>query len=135
MSFCEVGLSRKVEDVNLKRNVRDYLDIMEPIAVALDMTQRATCTIGECVGIWKDLKIKLEPALDNKGKKKIKERMSKILTPAHYLAYMLSPKYFGDDRLTEEEVDKAMSYVNEFYPESMYLLVSYQQRDPDVSRV
>lgn len=119
-------IAKKVEDVNLKRNARDYLDIMKPIAVALDSCQKAACNIAECVHIWKQLQEQLAPVLDDVGRNKLRTRMDKILTPFHILAYMLHPMFFADNKLTEAEVDTAMTFVSETYPECMYLVINYR---------
>ena len=48
-------IKHKVEDVSFKRNAENYLKILKPISKSLDIIQDGTCTIAECVNIWKIL--------------------------------------------------------------------------------
>ena len=48
-------ISKKVQDISIKRNAEDYLKCMKPIAVALDKVQSDTCKISDAVEVWKEL--------------------------------------------------------------------------------
>lgn len=89
-------IARPTKDVAVKQNCEDYLNILKPIAVALDRMQAADCSIADSVNIWKDLDDSLKPVLSPTNfKKKLLKRKTSNLTSNHYLAYLLTPKYAG----------------------------------------
>ncbi|KAK6186202.1 hypothetical protein SNE40_008287 [Patella caerulea] len=48
--------------------------------------------------------------------------MHAILTPCHYLSYMLIPKYYPG-KFTSQEEDSAMQFVNDNYKKLLFLTV------------
>jgi hypothetical protein len=90
-------IKKLVQNVTLKRNTGDLLKLLKPISLALDSTQKDTCSISDAVDIWK----KLERELNDLGNlssgimTSVGERRNSALTPAHLLAYLLHPKFAG----------------------------------------
>lgn len=113
--------------MNLKRNCQDYLSRLKPIAVALDKLQRTSTTIADSVEIWKDLDEILKTILPQSDKKKVNARIKTNVTPAHLLANILHPKYRGIS-LTDDEVETALEYCSERYPDSMATVINYQAK-------
>ena len=120
-------IAAKVKDFALKRNAEDYLEIMVPIAVALDKLQQSRCTLSQAVDIWSELETKLTPLLSTADRKKFIARKSSSLTDAHYLAYILDPKVNGNT-LYAEHVDSAMLYCREYYPDCISTVVKFRAR-------
>lgn len=80
-------------NVSIKRNAEDLIEILQPIAVALDFMEGNTCNIATCTLIWKDLERTLRNTLrDNSAKKIFNSRYQSSVTPAHLAAFLLSPK-------------------------------------------
>ena len=96
-----------VKDFELKSRTADYLSKMKPIAVALDKLQSDKCNISDAVVIWKDLQEAFED-MPLSVSSKFEERMSSALTPAHYLAHLLDPRYYGKNYLTTEDTSIAL---------------------------
>lgn len=117
---------KKVMDRGIKRNAEDMYKILKHIGVALDQIQRDHCNIGEATEIWKKLKQELlGEKNDNISEEKINKRMDLALTPAHFLANILHPKYKGN-LLSVEEVNTALEWVNEKYPSLLSLILKFR---------
>lgn len=124
----------KVENIQIKCNAQDYLAKLKVIAVALDKCQRNTCNIADATEIWKNViqcfEKEAQPGggwSDEKELQKVRTRYEMAITEAHLLANLLDPKYQGE-QLTEEEVDKAMTYVTDFYPDIMPEVQAFQAK-------
>lgn len=105
-----------VKDVAVKRNCEDYLNILKPISISLDRMQAANCSLADSVSIWKELADLLKPILSTSDyKSKLIKRMNSNLTPNHYLAYLLTPKYAGT-RLDHTELDNVFEYLADNHP-------------------
>ena len=115
LSVCEQhkdyilnSIKYKVEDISLKRNAEDYLQILKPVSKALDIIQGDSCTISECVNIWKNLKEELKDQ-PRHVIAKVEIREKQAITPIHLLANIIDPRFFGSN-LTAEEEELAMQY-------------------------
>jgi len=83
-----------VNDVSVANNAQNFLDMMPPIAVALDKVQKSNTMISTCVEIWHDLANDLQ-SQPSSVKKKLSARRDMALGPMHYLANMLDHIYLG----------------------------------------
>ena len=54
--------------------------LLKPIAVALDLMQRDSCTIDDSVVIWKNLQKEITPKLSQDAKKKLSKRIEQAMT-------------------------------------------------------
>lgn len=116
---------KKVNNKILKRKTEDYLERMKPITVALDHVQRETTLISDAVEIWLKLKDDMKEYLTDKtDMDNFEKRISVALTPAHFLANMIDPRYEGR-RLTPEQRYVAKKYVCECFPEFLPTLMSF----------
>ena len=118
-TVCEMVL-----DINIKRKAEDYLSRTKPISVALDKLQSDTCHISDAVKIWKDLQQDFE-GMPLSVSKPFQSRIKIALTPAHYLAYILDPRYKGQS-LSNEEVNQAMAFCSEHHPAAMASVVKFR---------
>lgn len=120
MTICEENrheidnnISCVVNNPGIKRNAEELLQRLKPTAVALDSVQKDSCSIADAVEIWKKLEADL--ALDNRdAKKKIKKRVGLALTPSHFLANIVHPRYRGRS-LTNSEYETAMQHASTQY--------------------
>lgn len=121
-------VASKVQNISIKRNAEDYLKRLKPISVALDKVQRDTCFIGGAVEAWKQLGTDWDESEQPlSAMKKLEERRSQALTPAHFLADILDPQSAGKS-LSPKEVDAAMDFVASNYPSLLPILVNYQAK-------
>jgi hypothetical protein len=114
-----------VRDLGLKERATDYLSKMKPISVALDKLQSDTCSICDAVIIWKDLEEAFED-MPLSVSSIFAARMTTALTPAHYLAHILDPRYHGKCRLTKSEDSVAMKFLTEHKPSALPLVLQYR---------
>ena len=116
-----------VTDHGLRQRAFDYLSKMKPLAVALDKLQSDTCRISDSVAIWKELQIAFDDmplsVLSN-----FEERMSTALTPAHYLAHHLDPKYQTKNYLTDKDINTAMNFLQEYQPSALSSVLKYHAK-------
>lgn len=68
--------------------------MVKPIAIALDKLQSNKTKIGDAVSIFKSLALDLENVLTTSNDKDIfKKRYKMALSPVHFAAFMLDPKW------------------------------------------
>lgn len=132
-------ISKKVIDLQLKRNVEDYLQRLKPIAVACDKAQRNNCTISDVVEIWKDLKKEISEicaALTVTERKRIEkaveDRYEMAMTPAHFLANITDPRFKGES-LTIDETEKGMNLAAELCPGLVPVIINYKAKSAPFS--
>ena len=99
--------------------------MLKPIAVAFDLIQRDSCTIGDSVMIWKNLQKELTPKLSQDAKKKLSKRIEQAMTPAHFLANIVNLKY-GGIYLTDKEIEIGMDFAASKNPDFLPLLVNFK---------
>ena len=104
-----------VTNLALKRSIDDYSKRMKPILKALDKTQQSQCKINDAVDIWKELSDTLRQSQSNDVIEKVNRWMNQVLTPHHFLANMVDPRYLGS-RLSEADVRAAMTLLTNEYP-------------------
>ena len=121
-------VARKVQNIGIKRNAEDYLQRLKPISVALDKVQRDNCFMAQAVDAWKQLERDLEDVNQPLTvMKKVQERCSQALTPAHYLAHILDPTTAGND-LSGSEVASVMDYAAKTCPDLLPILINYSTK-------
>lgn len=72
----ETTIYQKVSNIGLKHAAKEYLDILKPIAVAIDTLQRKNATISDAVEQWKHLQYTFEEVLELPLQKKTRISMS-----------------------------------------------------------
>lgn len=99
----------------VKRNAEDLRNLLRPIANCLDRIQSNTCKIAECVVIFKKLADELKNHfLENPRAKTIFEmRCSKTLTPAHFGAFLISPRWSNALELLPREKEAGIQFLEE----------------------
>lgn len=87
------------------------MELLKPLSVCLDRLQSDTATIADSVKEWLII-------LENQSLNKmpylhiLEKRFSQCVTPAHFLAFMLHPKY-NENGLTVDQREKARVWVTE----------------------
>lgn len=106
----------KVQNIGIKRTAESLLDKLKPIANALDKTQSDKCFLSDCVLVWKKLLQQYDETdvLNLAEHQMVMKRYQQVMTPAHFLAYLLNPK-MPQDQLSQEEKDLALEFVNIHY--------------------
>lgn len=112
-----------VNDVNLMVNCTDYINILTPIADALDEMQKDDTKIAQCVEIWCKLKEQLETS-GKDIKKKLLAREEMALSPAHLAANMLDHRYCGK-KLTEDQKHSAFNFLRSVDKELLPLAMTF----------
>lgn len=95
-------------NMTIKHNAQELVAILKPISISLDAVQCDICSIGDAIHVWKKLEINLKSVLNSNKMKIFKKQYDKALTSAHFLCYMLNPKfaYFENSiRLSVSEKD------------------------------
>ena len=64
--------------------------MLKPIAVALDLMQRDSCTIGDSVMIWKNLQKELSPKVSQDAKKKLGKRIEQAMLVSWLILLILN---------------------------------------------
>ena len=77
---------------------------MKPITVALDKVQSDSCKLSGAVEVWKALEEMMDSLQPFDFAQKVQLRSKQALTPAHYLANIINPKYLGRN-LSHYELD------------------------------
>lgn len=110
----------KVMNLGLKREAESMLEIMKPVAVALDTIQKNNCSLGDVVEVWKNLKEKL--GNNSKISASFEKRYNQAMSSAHYLANLVHPSYCGA-KLKEAEKEEAIEYANSKFGAQFLILV------------
>lgn len=129
----DLSISLKVNDMALKQQVQALYKKLENIAVTLDISQKTSCCIGEVTEAWIELKnmfegenVRLretEYSLDDL--RKFKARYEMAMSPAHFAANLLHPKYRGEN-LTSEDISEALLFIEAYHREAMPYVVKYR---------
>ena len=94
-----------------------------PISIALDRIQRDNAIISDTVEVWKLLQADLMKAGQPKNAlTKVHNRAAQAITPAHYCANLIDPRYRGK-LMSTAEVNLAMEHMSDRYPETLATLV------------
>ncbi|XP_045463819.1 uncharacterized protein LOC123673377 [Harmonia axyridis] len=90
--------------------------------------------IGEATEIWLELLEAFETEQANgefacsvSYTNKVKERMEMALTPAHFLANLLDHRFRGN-KLSQEQIETGMEYVETYHPEALPIIINYQAK-------
>lgn len=118
----DADISRIVNDMNIVTNASDLMACLNPIATALDRTQRDNTTISVAVEVWK----KLEEDLKDKSltvKRCFYKRRDMALGGPHYLANMLDHRFLGE-RLSNLQKEQAYAFLNDIKPEFVPFVIA-----------
>ena len=96
----------------------DYLSKMKSIPVALDTLQRNKCHHTNAAVIWKKLQEKLGD-LSVSDLMELDSRIATALIPAHFLTYLLNPRYYGSPHNSAAELTKSTVFLSEYQPSSL----------------
>lgn len=122
----DATIRQKVGNIALKRASEELLARLKPVAVALDKTQSDKCTIADSVVIWKRLLTEIEDLNQRNATRIVEDRYEMAVTDTHLLAYLLHPKYRGED-LTADEKARAFTCAAGI-PGLMPLIVQFEAK-------
>lgn len=127
-SAIEASIFTKVKDLHTKTMTQEYLVILKKVAISLDLIQADSCTISEATSTWLGLKTFFELETHNAPMIYLfNDRFDWALTEYHLLAYLLDPRYCGI-KLTDDQLDSTLNYVNVYHQEIMSEIISFQAR-------
>ena len=93
------------------------LKILMPIKIAVDLCQKNTSKLTDCVLIWKCLREELFSTnlLTSKERDSFTDRYNYCITRVHSAAFLLSPKMLLQKiALPQEEIENALQYYKNF---------------------
>lgn len=101
--------------MSIKRNAEDLCELLNPISEALNRVQSSTCKIAECVHVWKKLEEKLNNLFDRNIRIKtiFISRYSSTVTPAHFAAVLISPRWNWKVTLIVNEKQSGIEFLEE----------------------
>ena len=80
----DTTIIRKIEDMEMKRNAKDYFRKLKMISISLDKIQKDSCTLSDAIDVWKDLLEFFEKNC-NSNEVKLKDRYDMAVTPPQFL--------------------------------------------------
>lgn len=124
-------ISAKVQDLDLKAKIQNYLVKLQKISVALDKVQNEMCTIGEVTEIW----LNLLQSIENKTEfiltefeiNCFKNRFHMAMTAPHYLANLLDHRFRGQ-KLNQGQLEEALQYAAAYHPDALPFIIQYQAK-------
>jgi len=111
-----------INNVGLYREAKNLIDNLSPVAHALDRLQSDNTSIADACDVWG--KLLMEECLQS-HKEKIQKRFDHAMTPEHFLAYSLHPKYRGQN-LTSDQVQAAHELLLTKNPDLLAHLCNFQ---------
>ena len=115
-----------ISNVSLKRSVEDYIDMLKPIAITLDLMQMSTANLADAVKYWRDLGEKLNAILPTEKQVLFVKRRKMALSKAHFLCFLLDPRYVSEKILTQEEEQLALSYAAELHSKLVEVIAKFR---------
>ena len=106
----DAHITKIVNNVGLFREVKNHIEQFHPIARALDRAQSDSATLADTCEDWLDLLESPNLAVFNS---QIKKRFNQAMTPAHFLANLLDPKYLGA-KLSPEQKEKGKEVLDSY---------------------
>lgn len=119
-----------ITNIGLKRNVEDYCEILSPIAIALDKMQRQSVGLSDAVVIWHELTTQLHGKLTTEKQAHVVKRRSMCLTPAHFLAFLLDPRYLGQTILDADDETQGLEFGAELSPDLIAVIAQFRSKSP-----
>ena len=121
-------LYQYVEDIQLKRVCMDMLEVLDPVASALDSMQKDSTTVSDSVVIWKHLLEKCPGS----HKEFVVTRMNMAISPAVMAANVLDHRYQGS-KLTSIEMTAAFDYIKNYSPGAFPQVMIYMAKEAPFS--
>ena len=121
-----LDIANKVKNYSIKRSAEEFLVRLKPISIALDRIQRDNAIISDTVEIWKMLQTDFMNTRQPKNVlTKAQNRATQAITPAHYCANLIDPRYRGN-LMSTAEITIAMEHMSDRYPETLGTLVKFR---------
>ncbi|CAK9299166.1 unnamed protein product [Gordionus sp. m RMFG-2023] len=127
-------LSQEMENVNSR------VEMPEPISHIFKTLGKNMSNISDSVNNWKNLrnyfnKLYEDNKIDSKNISIFNKRYKQALTPAHFLAYILNPKYTLN--LTNDEREMALEYAAETFSNSNILpiIIQFQAKSEPFKKI
>ena len=120
---------KTITNIGLKRNV-DYWEILLPIATALDKMQKQFVGLYDAVVIWHELTASVHVKLTTEKQAHVAKRRNMCLTPAHFLAFLLDPRYLGQTILDADDKTQGLEFAAELSPDLIAVIAQFRSKSP-----
>lgn len=97
------------------------------LANTLDKIQGDGCLLADAAASWNNLTTN-EFLVDHL--ESIKKRLTEALSPIHYVAYLMHPKYLGQ-LLSEFQENMVETWINENYPDFLPYFLAFRIKDSE----
>lgn len=122
------NIKSTVENAGIQMESMHLSQQLKIVSAALNKFQEDSCTLGECVHVWFELK---EANVLQSYKGIIEKRFQQCVTPAHLVAYQAHPKYKGKKLSSSQEGAEWLSKINEdFLPPLLGFSIGDEQMYP-----
>ena len=121
------SIAKKIMDNDLYRKIKDLAEVLRPVTVAIDKAQRDTTCLADATEIFLGL---LNNPVLTPYKAKVQKRFDDAILPCHLAAYMLHPKYAGEN-LSTAQIEVAKGWLIERNESFLVPAISFQaQAEP-----
>ena len=119
---------RDMEDIGLKRVASELLEILKPIAIALNKLQRDTAVLGDGC----EIRDNLCTASPSQFQEVVSKRSNQALSDVVLATNLLDSRYYGE-KLNPVETKHAIDYVKTAKPDCLPSLMKYVAKEPPYS--
>lgn len=115
-------IQRKVMDLNHFDMVRNLAEMLRPVAISLDKAQSDSTSLADAYHIMQ--KLMVDPLLAS-CRDAVRKRRDQAILPCHMVAFMMHPKYSGQD-MDLEDAESAREWLAEHNLEFLAAAISFQ---------
>jgi len=107
------------------------IQVLKPIACALDIIQKEDCSLAKCLCQWKILRKNLEKVLDKVGINKYKARYEQAINACHFAGVLLSPSVLNEDKisLSVDENNQGLKFIQESCQSLLSIVANFQAKN------
>lgn len=118
----------KINNMGIYTNALDLQKQLRSIGLALDKFQSDSVSLSEAVDVWLSL---LSDKVLLPFRDVIQKRFNQAITPHHFVAYTMDPKYFGEKLTIQQEkvVEEFLSQKNASY---LVYMLSFKAKDEEI---
>lgn len=115
----------RIRDFNLYQQVKDLISQLKPIASALAFLESDSANIADACHMWCNLlrneELKPHSAI-------VKKRFEQAISHWHLVAYLLHPKYRGEN-LNYEQKEKARAFLQKINPSFVTNAINFELKE------
>ena len=89
------------------------------------MLQKSASNLADAVKIWSELSVKLNAVLPTEKQAYLAKRRNMALNKAHFLYFLLDPRYVDFKRTTQAEEQIALDFANEINENILPMIANF----------